>query len=164
MLRNVSKNKKIMTLEKVYNSHSESETRKLGQALGKIITPGILVLLYGDLGTGKTVFVKGVGDAMKVSGVRSPSFTLINEYSSPSGVYLIHSDLYRLESDNVNALGLDEYIGANDSVVFVEWPERWKDIHGSDILKINFTALNESEREIKISASGLEAERIVNEL
>ena len=159
-----------MMPEKVYTSHSESETRKLGQALGKIIKPGILVLLYGDLGTGKTVFVKGVGEAMKISGVRSPSFTLINEYESsatadrPSGIFLIHSDLYRLDSDNVNGLGLDEYIGANDSVVFVEWPERWREIHGSDIIRVNFTALNENEREIKISATGINAEGIVNEL
>ena len=157
-------NNRIMMPEKVYTSHSESETRELGQALGKIIKPGILVLLYGDLGTGKTVFVKGVGEAMKISGVKSPSFTLINEYSSPLGVYLIHSDLYRLDSDNVNGLGLDEYIGANDSVVFVEWPERWREIHGSDIITIKFTALNENEREIKISATGIKAQEVISKL
>ena len=153
-----------MTPEKVFISHSELETRKLGQALGKIIEPGILVLLYGDLGTGKTVFVKGVGEAMQVSGVRSPSFTLINEYKSPSGVFLIHSDLYRLESENVYSLGLDEYIGANDSVVFVEWPERWNDIHGDNIITMKFMALNENEREIKISATGIKAKEVTSKL
>ena len=63
-----------------------------GNELGKKILPGVTVLLYGDLGTGKTVLIRGVGTAMKISGVRSPSFTLINEYESPAGIFLIHSD------------------------------------------------------------------------
>ena len=61
-------------------SRSEASTRRLGRVLGTALLPGVTVLLSGDLGAGKTAFVKGVGDALGVAGVRSPSFTLINEY------------------------------------------------------------------------------------
>ena len=150
-------------IEKKFISHSESETNSIGQSLGKNIKSGIVVLLYGDLGTGKTVFVKGVGEAMKISAVRSPSFTLINEYESPTGIFLIHSDLYRLEENQVDSLGLDEYIWADDSVLFVEWPERWKNFSVHNVIKIFFKALNENEREIKISAEGEKAQEVINE-
>ena len=150
--------------EKTLISHSEADTLKFGQELGKKILPGVTVLLYGDLGTGKTVLVRGVGDAMKISGVRSPSFTLINEYESPTGFFLIHSDLYRLEGTGVDALGLEEFAGASDSVLFVEWPERWNNLPVNDVIKISLTALNEAEREIKISATGLKAREVMNQL
>ena len=135
-----------------------------GNELGKKILPGVTVLLYGDLGTGKTVLIRGVGTAMKISGVRSPSFTLINEYESPAGIFLIHSDLYRLEENQVFALGLEEFAGSSDSVLFVEWPERWKNPPVTDVIKIFLKALNESEREIKISAEGLKAQEVVSSL
>ena len=135
-----------------------------GNELGKKILPGVTVLLYGDLGTGKTVLIRGVGTAMKISGVRSPSFTLINEYESPTGIFLIHSDLYRLEENQVFALGLEEFAGSSDSVLFVEWPERWKNPPVTDVIKIFLKALNESEREIKISAEGLKAQEVVSSL
>ena len=147
--------------EKIFMSHSEDNTRELGRSLGENITAGITVLLYGDLGAGKTVFVRGVCEAFGVSGVRSPSFTLINEYSTPSGMYIIHADLYRLESDGVYALGLDEYTGSDDSVLFVEWPERWNNPPSDDVIKIFFTALNEKEREIRIAAYGTKAQEVI---
>ena len=145
--------------EKSFTSHSEEDTRKLGRRLGECIEPGICVLLYGDLGAGKTVLVRGVGEALGISGVRSPSFTLINEYESDSGIFVIHSDLYRL--DDASALGLEEY---EDSVLFVEWPERWKNPPVNNVLKVYISALNEDERTIKISANGIKAERVLAEL
>ena len=144
-----------MTSEKIYISHSEAETRLIGSSFGENIKSGFTVLLYGDLGTGKTVFVKGVGDYFGISDskVKSPSFTLINEYKTKSGIYLIHSDLYRLEDySQVNLLGLEDYVNSDDCILFVEWPERWKNIPDFNTVKIFFTALNENEREIKIQS------------
>ena len=145
--------------EKSFISRSEDDTRNLGRCLGECIEPGICVLLYGDLGAGKTVLVRGVGEALGISGVRSPSFTLINEYESDSGFFVIHSDLYRL--DDAASLGLEEY---EDSVLFVEWPERWKNPPVNNVLKVYISALNEDERTIKISADGDKAERVLAEL
>lgn len=150
--------------EKKFVSHSEQETRELGRTVGEAITSGLVVLLYGDLGTGKTVFVRGVGEALGISGVRSPSFTLINEYESPSGIYIIHADLYRLDTEGVYSLGLNEYIGASDSVLFVEWPERWRISAPDDVLTVKFTALSEDEREIIFSAQGVKALEVLNRL
>ena len=134
-------------------THSELETRNLGRNFAEKLTPGQVILLYGDLGSGKTVFVRGVCETFNISCVRSPSFTLINEYESDSGLFIIHADLYRLESSGVYALGLEEYADSKDSVMFIEWPERWEDIPDyKNLTKIYFTALDESTREIEIDS------------
>ena len=130
-------------------TNSEDETRALGRKFADTLTGGTVILLEGDLGAGKTVFVRGVGEALGVTGVRSPSFTLINEYESTSGFFVVHADLYRLDPESVNAIGLDEYAGSNDAVVFVEWPERWANPPVNSV-RIFFLALSENEREIKI--------------
>ena len=142
--------------ERDFSSRSEDDTRNLGRKLGECIEPGICVLLYGDLGAGKTVLVRGVGEALGISGVRSPSFTLINEYESDSGIFVIHSDLYRL--DDAASLGLEEY---EDSVLLVEWPDRWKNPPAENILKVYISAVNEHERTIRILAYGEKAERVL---
>ena len=135
--------------EKVFISHSEQDTRNFGFEFAKSLRAGMTILLFGDLGTGKTVFVRGVCEALGISGVRSPSFTLINEYKSQSGLFIIHSDLYRLDPDGVYSLGLEEYVDGGDCVLFVEWPERWENPPANSS-KIFFSALNENEREIRI--------------
>ena len=145
--------------ERVFVSRSESDTRSLGRSLGEGLIPGLCVLLYGDLGAGKTVLVRGVGEALGISGVRSPSFTLINEYETDSGLMVIHADLYRL--DDAASLGLEEY---EDSVLFVEWPDRWRNPPVNDVLKVSIFAVSESEREIVISANGEKAERVLMKL
>lgn len=146
------------------NSYSENETRNLGSRFGRIITSGIPVLLYGDLGTGKTVFVRGVGDIFNISGVRSPSFTLINEYESDSGMRIIHADLYRLNDNSDDSLGLHEYIDDKDSIVFIEWPERMKGFDYANVIEIFFEAMNESERRITIKSHGQKAQEVILKL
>lgn len=148
----------------IINSHSENETRNLGSRFGRIITSGIPVLLYGDLGTGKTVFVRGVGDAFNVSGVRSPSFTLINEYESDSGIRIVHADLYRLNDNSDDSLGLHEYIDDENSIVFIEWPERMKSFNAENVIEVFFEALSESERRITIKSRGLKAQEAIKTL
>ena len=148
----------------IYISHSEDDTGNLGRSLGKALISGVTVLLYGDLGSGKTVLVRGVCEFFGISGVRSPSFTLINEYETKSGIYIIHADLYRLDPEGVYAIGLEEYAGADDTILFVEWPERWENPPSDNVIKIYFQALNENEREIKIFADGLKAQEVLNSL
>lgn len=135
-----------------YLSRSENDTRKIAKDFATELKGGTVVLLFGDLGAGKTVFVRGVGEAFGVSGVRSPSFTLINEYETGSGLLVVHADLYRLDPEGVNAIGLDEYAGADDTVLFVEWPERWVNPPVQNTVKIFFDTISETEREIRIEA------------
>ena len=133
----------------VYTSHSEDDTRRIGREFAGTLTGGNVVLLFGDLGAGKTVFVRGVCGAFGITGVRSPTFTIINEYESSSGLLIVHADLYRLDPDGVGAVGLDEYAGSDDVITFVEWPERWTN-PPEDSVRVYFSAVSESEREIRV--------------
>ena len=147
-----------------FDSGSEEETRELGRRFGEVIAPEILVLLHGDLGTGKTVFVRGVGASLGINGVRSPSFTLINEYEAESGIRIIHADLYRLNDGSDDSLGLHEYIDDANSIVFVEWPERMNVFDSENVIEIFFEALSESERRIKFSSHGEKAQEVIERL
>ncbi len=105
-------------------TRSEDETRARAEALARSLCAGDVVLLYGDLGMGKTVFARGLATGLGVAPeqVRSPSFTLINRYTGRSPVY--HVDLYRIERpSDLEELGLEEILGG-DGVAVVEWAER----------------------------------------
>ena len=105
-------------------SASEDDTASAGETLGRTLRPGEVVLLHGALGAGKTAFVRGLARGLDADPdeVSSPTFTLIQQYGGR--VTLYHVDLYRLESREVDDLGLDELI-AGDGVVAIEWAERW---------------------------------------
>lgn len=103
---------------------SEAATRDVARALAARLGPGAVVLLYGDLGAGKTVFVKGLADGLGVDPgeVTSPTFTLVHEYAG-GRLPLLHLDLYRLERTELDEVGLDPDAAAR-GVVVVEWAER----------------------------------------
>ena len=115
-----------MTERQIIVTHSEVETSAAGEDLGRRLGTGDVVLLYGDLGAGKTAFVRGLARGLGASpdAVSSPTFTLVQEYSGR--VKLHHVDLYRLQPIEVGDLGLDELI-ESEAVVAVEWAERWAD-------------------------------------
>ena len=145
----------MRTESEIFTSHSEDDTKNFGHDFAGFLSAlsgGNVILLFGDLGAGKTVFVRGVCEALGISGVRSPSFTLINEYESPSGLLIIHADLYRLDPDGVSATGLDEYAGDDDAVLFVEWPDRWTNPPENSV-RIYFESTSENERTIRIERS-----------
>ena len=104
---------------------SEEETSLAGEALAAELGPGDVVLLYGQLGAGKTAFVRGLarGFGARDEDVSSPTFTLIQEYAG-GRVTLYHVDLYRLEPREIDDLGLEELI-CGDGIVAIEWAERW---------------------------------------
>jgi|YNPBryunderm2012_1023409.scaffolds.fasta_scaffold00009_11 tRNA threonylcarbamoyladenosine biosynthesis protein TsaE len=112
------------TAEMVFWTESEEDTFYLGEKLGRELAGDELVLISGELGSGKTVFVKGLASGLGVKDVSlvcSPSFTLVNVYEG--NFPLFHVDLYRLEEpDEITDLGLEDYLG--QGVVAVEWAER----------------------------------------
>ena len=105
-------------------THSELETSEVGRALARSLSAGSVVLLSGDLGAGKTAFVRGLADGLGIDPavVSSPTFTLIQEYRG-GRLTLHHVDLYRLRSIEVDDLGLDELTLAG-GVTAIEWPDR----------------------------------------
>lgn len=105
---------------------SDEETIAAGERLGGILRVGDIVALYGDLGAGKTTFVKGVARALNIGEreIASASFIIISEHSGIMPLY--HIDLYRISDDNdIINLGVEEYLGA-DGIAVVEWAERLK--------------------------------------
>ena len=140
-------------MSKILNviSHSEFETAALAEKLAVSFKIGDVIVLTGDLGAGKTVFVRGLAKGLGHDEdlVNSPSFTIINEYPGEKPLY--HFDLYRLsDQDELYEIGWDEYLN-RDGLIVVEWGEKAKNYLPSRYYQINFKFLNENEREIDIS-------------
>ena len=108
------------------STHSHGESLALGEHLGQWLKAGDIVLLFGDLGSGKTTLTQGLCRGLGLPRneyVRSPSFTLINEYQGAIPIY--HIDLYRLDTiQEIETLGLEEILFAGKSVSIVEWAEK----------------------------------------
>jgi tRNA threonylcarbamoyladenosine biosynthesis protein TsaE len=105
-------------------TRSEDETAAIGRELAPRLEPGTVVLLWGDLGAGKTAFVRGMAEGLGIdpAEVSSPTFTLVQEYRG-GRVTLYHVDLYRLQPAEVPDLGLDE-LTLEHAVTAIEWPDR----------------------------------------
>jgi tRNA threonylcarbamoyladenosine biosynthesis protein TsaE len=132
---------------------SVEATERLGEALAPALRTGDVVVLQGDLGAGKTRFVSGLARAlMPGSRVRSPSFTLVNEYRGPSSrLTLYHLDLYRLGTGEVDGLGLEEY--AEQGALAVEWGDRLPAAWSEDALTLVFDVQDDDTRVISANAS-----------
>ena len=111
-------------LRSTTTSQSEADTVAAGRALATQLRGGEVILLHGDLGAGKTAFVRGLAEGLGVDpvSVTSPTFTIVQEYRGR--LRLQHADLYRLTAIEVDDLGLDDLVNA-ESVLAVEWGERW---------------------------------------
>jgi tRNA threonylcarbamoyladenosine biosynthesis protein TsaE len=107
-----------------FRSASEADTRAIAARLAGTLQPGSVLLLSGDLGAGKTAFVRGVAEGLAIDpdAVTSPTFTLVHEYRG-GRLPLVHVDLYRLDSADLDEIGLDAELAAR-GVVAIEWPER----------------------------------------
>lgn len=106
-------------------SESADDTFLAGRALGESLYPGLLILLKGELGMGKTRFTQGIGRALGYDRVKSPTFVIMNEYDAD--VPFLHADLYRLEDeDEIESLGIEEYLDDGFAAA-VEWAERWSE-------------------------------------
>lgn len=130
-------------------SHSEAETAAAGRALAEQLNAGDIILLKGDLGAGKTAFVRGLAEGLGIdtAKVSSPTFTLIQEYRG-GRLTLYHVDLYRLSPREVDDLGLDELVEGG-GVVAVEWPDRWTD-PPKETFRLEIQSKGDHEREIRL--------------
>lgn len=138
-------------------SHSAAQTRRFGARLGMLLCPGDVICLEGDLGTGKTCLVQGMGLGLGVrEAVTSPTFTLVAEYYPPAPAPpLYHVDVYRLNDAPQEALafGLDDYLGG-DGVCVIEWADRVEPLLPVERLWLTFRHLDESKRGILVEGSG----------
>lgn len=137
------------TAPQIVETASEAETGALGAQLGATLAPGSLVLLYGDLGAGKTAFVRGLAEGLGVDpdDVSSPTFTLVQRHTGRCPLW--HVDLYRLaEGREVAELALDDLL-ADGGVVAVEWADRFGGTP-PDGITVRITDLGDDRRRVEI--------------
>jgi tRNA threonylcarbamoyladenosine biosynthesis protein TsaE len=143
-------------------SRSEAETRRFGAQVARELRGGEVIGLQGDLGAGKTVFVRGLAEGLGVpeGKVRSPSFTLINEYAG-GRLLLYHIDLYRMMPSAADRLALREYMYGG-GVCVIEWFERL----GEELphLRVDCTFVGEQERTLVVTAQGARYDALLSRL
>lgn len=141
--------------ELIVETDSPEATEGVGAELGKLLAAGDVVALSGELGGGKTCFVRGVvagASPAAAAMVASPTFAILNEYPGP--VPILHYDCYRLRgADDAQELGLLDHLGGS-CICLLEWPERIPGVIPDDHLAISFQWLDEERRRIVLCANG----------
>jgi len=135
----------------VWVTRSPAQTVALAKALGKHLKKGDVVALYGELGSGKTTFIKGLAaglGAERTEGVRSPTFVLLNLYKGRLPVY--HMDLYRVHSlDRLYDIGYDEY-ALGEGVVVIEWAEKAEQVLPPGTIRVSLRSVGKKSREVSL--------------
>jgi tRNA threonylcarbamoyladenosine biosynthesis protein TsaE len=144
-------------------SHSAAQTQRLGARLGELARAGDLFCLEGDLGTGKTCFVQGLGRGLGVPGaIHSPTFILANEHRG-GRLSLFHLDVYRMNgAEEAIGIGLDDYV-SSDGVCVVEWAEKIRGALPRDHMWIAFRHLDANKRGLLLEACGARYQELLNE-
>lgn len=151
-------------MKKIYTKNEE-ETIELAKKIAGFLLPGMTILLYGDLGAGKTTFTKGIGAGLGIKRIiKSPSYTIIREYME-GRMPLYHIDLYRLEESEVIDLALDEYFDG-EGVSVVEWPTVAPEDLPKEVLEISLETdlQNLNNRTIELKAKGNQYEKLLEEI
>lgn len=141
----------------MYVTRNSDETFQFAFAVGAHLLPGDTVLLYGDLGAGKSVFARGAARALGVKDeMASPTFTLMQPYKGDNGANVYHFDLYRIsDEDEFFASGLQDHIGG-DGVSLIEWPQQ-ADVCPENRIEIDIVRADDFDgREIEINMFGMD--------
>jgi tRNA threonylcarbamoyladenosine biosynthesis protein TsaE len=141
-----------------YTSRSEEDTLEIAENIESEKFPGMVICLNGELGSGKTVFVKGFANALEVKEtITSPTFSLIKEYDDGE-LPLYHMDLYRLE-DKKNDIGLLDYFN-KEGICIIEWPEMLEEDLPEERLDITFKVIDENTRILVFTPHGSQYEDV----
>lgn len=134
---------------RIFETDSEQETEQAGAAFASELPNGVVVAMYGELGSGKTAFVRGMARGMGINcRVSSPTFTIVNEYHGQRE--LIHFDMYRLKSgDELFDIGWEDYL-RRGSVCAVEWSENVEDAFDGDEIIVRFEKTSPTSRRITV--------------
>lgn len=154
-----------MSEKAVFQTKSASETIRLGKRIGGLLRAGDVVALVGELGAGKTQFIKGLAAGAgvgKPTYVSSPSFTLINEY--PGKVPFYHIDLFRVENQKeAEGLGLEDYLHGG-GMTAIEWADKIPSLLPREMLSIHLVNTGKNNRSIEVKGKGQRYEEFINEV
>lgn len=145
------------TTRSIHGSADEAQTERVGAELARTLAPGTVVALEGDLGAGKTRFVRGLAAGLghEPSTVSSPTFVIEHRHGTPGAVPLVHIDAYRLRGPaDLDALGWDELLAEGRAVVAVEWPSRIAAALPARRVTVHLHDRGEGTREIEIIREG----------
>ena len=149
----------------VFRTKSTSETIRVGKRIGGLLQPGDVVALAGELGAGKTQFIKGLATGAGVGNptyVSSPSFTLINEY--PGRVPFYHIDLFRLESQKeAEGLGLEDYLHGG-GITAIEWADKIPSLLPEEMLSIHIVYTGKNTRSLEVKGRGKRYEELLSQI
>jgi tRNA threonylcarbamoyladenosine biosynthesis protein TsaE len=149
----------------VLQTRNTSGTIQIGKSIGSLLLPGDVVALVGELGTGKTQFIKGLAVGVgigKPTYISSPSFTLINEYKGKIPFY--HIDLFRLRAEKeAEDLGLEEYFQSG-GITAIEWADRIPSLLPREMLWIQISYTGENTRSLEIIGKGKRYEALIDKL
>lgn len=143
--------KMVIEMEYKVTTHSVYETIEIAQNFESEKFPNMIICLDGELGSGKTIFTKGIANALGITeSITSPTFTIIKEYDGELPLY--HMDVYRLNG-NVEGTGIEEYFNKG-GVVVIEWSDMIKDILPEERLEIKFRVIDEDKRLLVLKPYG----------
>ncbi|MCU0343280.1 MAG: tRNA (adenosine(37)-N6)-threonylcarbamoyltransferase complex ATPase subunit type 1 TsaE [Ignavibacterium sp.] len=134
-------------------SVSENETSLIAKEFAASLKDGMIIILNGELGAGKTFFIKQVLKQFNITNANSPTFAIVNEYAGDKTFY--HFDFYRINSESeLLNIGIEDYFSDEESVIFIEWGNLFPDILPQKRIEINITYLTENEREFNFIEHG----------
>ncbi|HEU0266301.1 MAG TPA: tRNA (adenosine(37)-N6)-threonylcarbamoyltransferase complex ATPase subunit type 1 TsaE [Candidatus Saccharimonadaceae bacterium] len=144
---------------------SDAAMRAFGEKLGGALTSGVAIELVGDVGAGKTTFVKGLARGLEVSDdVQSPTFTISRIYKARDGLELRHYDFYRLNEPGVMQMELAESIADPAAITVVEWGDIVADILPRDHVTLRFSSPSETSRHVTLAAGGENSQKLIEVL
>ena len=143
----------------VYKISCPEDTERIGTELAaRLRDAGIkraFIAMRGEMGVGKTVFCRGFASAFGITGVKSPTYTIVNEYRGKGGVRIFHFDLYRIEdSDDLESIGYDDYV-RSEGYCIAEWSERVPEDIPSDAIYVTISRDPECDEGREIEITGL---------
>lgn len=135
-------------------THSPAETEAYGRKIARNLRGGEVLSLIGELGSGKTTFVKGLAEELKVAeAITSPTFVMLKSYPAKidkKNIELVHIDAYRAESiEDIKSVGIEDYLGRDDIIMVIEWADKIREILPKNITQIKFEFIDENSRRIE---------------
>lgn len=143
----------------VYKIASPEETERVGRSLAEQLkksgTCRAFIAMRGEMGVGKTVFCRGFAGVFGIRGVKSPTYTIVNEYVGEDGTHVYHFDLYRItDADDLCSIGYDDYV-RSDGYCIAEWSERVPEDIPDDAIYVTISRTGDSDEERTIEITGL---------